>query len=59
MEAEAINWWSIIVNVAIGLWAILMLGIGFVLTQHIPEHTQQLTRIRATLDAINEKLDRG
>jgi hypothetical protein len=59
MEAEAVNWWSIIVNMAVAIWAILMLGIGFVLTQYIPEHTQQLTRIRATLDAINEKMDRG
>jgi hypothetical protein len=38
MEAEAVNWWSIIVNVAVATWAILMLGIGFVLTQHIPQH---------------------
>lgn len=40
MEAAAANWWSIIVNAAIGLWAVLTLGIGFVLTQHIPEHTR-------------------
>ena len=59
MEAEAINWWSIIVNVVIAVWGLVLLGIAFVIIQHVPEHTQQLNRISAALDAINEKLDRS
>ena len=37
----------------------MLLGIGFIIIQHIPEHTQQLNRISTAVDAINEKLDRG
>lgn len=59
MEAEAFSRGSIIVDILIAVWGVLLLGIGFIIIQHLPEHSQQLNRISATLDTINEKLDRG
>ena len=59
MEAEAFSRGSIIVDILIAVWGALLLGIGFIIIQHLPEHSQQLNRICATLDAINKKLDRG
>ena len=53
------TWFTVVADLLVAPWGVVLLGIGFIIIQHIPEHTKQLERISTLLASIDGKLDQG